>query len=152
MKKKTRSPQTDEDLVQAFANLFDAIEPETPSEIDAVLLEAGYNPDNVAARIQAFAEKALAESPLNWRNQAEVELQAANTRIERFKASVSIPRTREGIIEAIKRLTNQLKPQARFAQAYFRNFESVSDQDLIGLLTELQYLAAEQNTPASEEK
>jgi len=65
---KGRRPiETGEDLVRAFADLFDEIEPETPEEIDAVLREAGYDPDEVGARMEAVAERALVDSPLNWR-------------------------------------------------------------------------------------
>ena len=48
-------------LLRAFTTLFDAVEPNTPEEIDAVLLEAGYNPDDIATRMQAFADKALSK-------------------------------------------------------------------------------------------
>jgi len=59
---KGRRPiETSEDLVRAFADLFDEIEPETPEEIDAVLREAGYDPDEVGARMKAVAERALNE-------------------------------------------------------------------------------------------
>ena len=63
MNKKTQPPKTDQELVQVFADLFDVIEPETPEEIDAVLLAEGYDPDEVGLRMQAFAEQALANSP-----------------------------------------------------------------------------------------
>ena len=51
--------KTSEDLVRAFADLFDEVEPETPEEVDVALREAGYDPDQVAARMKAVAQEAL---------------------------------------------------------------------------------------------
>ena len=152
MNKKTPPPQTDQDLIQVFADLFDAVEPETPEEIDAVLVEGGYDPNEVGSRMQAFAEQALAKSPLNWRNQADTKLQAVGAKLENFRAPVAIPPTREQIIDAIKELTGRLRGRARLAQAYFRNFESASDEDLASLLSELQFLTSEDNTQGEEKE
>jgi len=55
--------KTSEDLVRAFADLFDEVEPETPEEVDAALREAGYDPDQVAARMKAVAQEALKWPP-----------------------------------------------------------------------------------------
>lgn len=48
-----------EKLVQAFADLFDAVELETTEEIDATLREAGYDPDEVALRMADIAEEMM---------------------------------------------------------------------------------------------
>ena len=47
---KKTSIKTSAELVRAFANLFDEIEPETPEEIDQVLREAGYDPDAIGKK------------------------------------------------------------------------------------------------------
>jgi hypothetical protein len=54
-----------EDLVQAFADLFEQVPPETPEEINAELYDAGLDPNQVSTRINSFIERALANSPLN---------------------------------------------------------------------------------------
>lgn len=41
------------------------IGPETPKEIDTVLREAGYDPDEIGAQMKAAAEQALANSAAN---------------------------------------------------------------------------------------
>ncbi len=61
--KKRRPIEIKADLVRVLADLFDEIELE-PEEIDAVLREAGHEPDEVGAQMKAAAEKALANSPL----------------------------------------------------------------------------------------
>lgn len=54
--------KTSAEFLRAIANLFDEIEPETPEEIDEVLREAGYDPDEIGKRMKAVAEKTLAET------------------------------------------------------------------------------------------
>lgn len=54
-------------LVQTVADLFDSTEPETPEEIDATLRDAGYDPEQVAARIRAVVDRILAENNPNDR-------------------------------------------------------------------------------------
>lgn len=64
---KNRKPiRTSEELMQIFADLFDEIPaPDTPEEVDAILHEFGYDPDKLAERIRAAAERAMAASPLS---------------------------------------------------------------------------------------
>lgn len=52
---------SDKQLVRATADLFDELVPETPEEIDAALREAGYDPDEVGARMKAVAERAIVD-------------------------------------------------------------------------------------------
>ena len=54
---KRKPVETSEDLVRVFADFFDEVELE---DIDAVLREAGHDPDEVGARMRAVAERALA--------------------------------------------------------------------------------------------
>ncbi len=46
---------TSEELVKVLANLFDEIEPETSEEIDEILRENGYDPDEVGAKMNQLA-------------------------------------------------------------------------------------------------
>jgi DNA-directed RNA polymerase subunit F len=140
---KSGPPKTSEDLVRAVADLFDEVEPETQEEIDAVLREAGHDPDEVAARMKVVAERALASSPFNWRNRAQRELADERARYERL-ASV-LPRSRADILSAIQALLAQLGGRTQQAYAHFRNFESATDEDLARLLSELEYLASQQH-------
>jgi hypothetical protein len=140
---KPKTPMTSEDLVRVFADLFDEVEPETPEEVDDVLREAGHDPDVVAARMRAVAEQALAASPLNWRNRAQEELTNERAQFERSKSES--PRSRADTVKAIQQLLTQIGGQAKQAHAYFRNFESATDEDLMTLLSELEYLASQRH-------
>lgn len=136
--KKRKSIETSEGLVRAFADLFDEVEPDTPEEIDAVLREAGYDPDEIGVRMKAAAEKALTESPLNWRSRAPKELENERTRIGQVRTT--LPGNRAGIIEAIKWLIEQGGNQVAYA---YRNLEAMTGEDLASLLSDLEYLASQ---------
>jgi hypothetical protein len=53
-------------FIDALADLFDEIELETPEEIDTVLREAGYEPDEVGRRMAAAAQKALNKTKVKY--------------------------------------------------------------------------------------
>jgi hypothetical protein len=44
------------ELLRLFDELFDETEPKTAEEVDAVLREAGYDPSDIASRMQALGE------------------------------------------------------------------------------------------------
>jgi hypothetical protein len=137
---KRNSIQTSEELVLAFADLFDELEPETPEEVASVLRDTGHAPDEVGARMKAVAEQALAKSPLNWRIRAQRELQAEREHLAGLAAPAL--RNRAEIIAAIKRLVAQSGAQMAYAH---RNLESETDEDLASLLADLEYLASQQS-------
>ncbi len=135
---KRQPPVTEEELVHAFADLFDEVEPETPEEIDAVLRDGGHDPDTIAARMKSIAERALARSPLNWRNRAQQELEAERSKLDRV---TPIPRRGRGeIIAAIQQLLSRLQARQLAPAHAYRNFDQATDEDLASLLAELEYL------------
>jgi hypothetical protein len=144
--KKRKPVQTSEELIRAFADLFDEIEPETPAEIDAMLREAGYDPDEIGAQMKAVAEQALANSPLNWRNRAPQEMAEEQARFD--KAESTSPRNRTDMIKAIQQL---LAGRSEQALAHFRNLESASDDDLASMLAELEFLASQEHRDQDED-
>lgn len=136
-----KPPTTDAELMRAINKLFDEIEPESPEEIDAILQEAGYDPQQVAARMKAVADSVLATSPLDWRNRAPQRIQQERARLDSFVSST--PQSRADMVAAIQKLAAGLGSNRSLAGAYHRNFEEASDEDLASLLAELEYLAAQ---------
>lgn len=142
-----KPPVTDDELIKAVADAFDQIEPETPSEIDAVLREAGHDPERVATEFKALAEQELEQSPLNWRKRARAEMEKEKTRLEGFEPSTLVPVRRADLIAAIQKLMSQLGSNTdSVALAHFRNFDQATDEDLASMLTELEYLATKTHT------
>lgn len=141
---KRREPRTDQELMQAFEELFAEILPEMPDEVDATLREAGYDPDEVAVNMQDFATRIWNTSPLNWRNHAHQEIAQELSRLENFTTSPHA--TRSEIIATIQQLLTQIGGKQNLpAGIHFRNFEQASDDDLVSLLQELEYLATHRN-------
>lgn len=142
-----RTIKTSKDLLQVLADLFDEIGPETPEEIDATLREAGYDPDQVGARMAAAAERAIAQSPLNWRNRARQEREAAERKLSGFDSRA--PQRRNDLLAEIRRLGDLLGPRQAVAVQY-RNLDDIPDGDLESLLADLQYLEAERHRQGDE--
>ena len=134
----SRGIQTVEDFVHAFNEFLDEEDPMTPEEVDAELREAGYDPEEVGARMQAVAERALAESPWNWRSQARKELENERARLE--STATLVPQDKAALIEAIQKLMSRFGGQVSYA---YRSLETETVEDLVGLLEELEYLAAQ---------
>lgn len=84
---KRKAPTTNKELLDALSELFQETEPETPEEVNVLLREAGYDPEQIAAKIKAAAERGLSESPLNWRNKTQ-ELEADKKRLSDRKSVV----------------------------------------------------------------
>ena len=142
-----RPPQTDEELVRVFDYLFDQTEPQTPEEVDAVLSDAGYDPDKFAARIHDLAQRALAESPLNWRNRARGQYEEALAQLRRYLSTARGNRTE--ILAAIDQVLAQLSLRQRESlTAHFRTLDQATDADLTTLLGELEYLLTKKSEGA----
>lgn len=145
---KRKAPATNKDLLRALTELLNEPEPGSPEEIDTVLREAGYDPDQIAAKIKAAAERGLQESPLNWRNRTQ-ELDAAKNRLDMFASNVN--RSRQELLSAIEAALNTLATKnPAVATVHHRNFENATNEDLASLLAELYYLTASYDKPPAE--
>ncbi len=122
----------EQDMLQAFYNLFADIDPDTPEEIEEIILATGINPDGYAAKIRKLAKATLAE-------QARHQIEAARHQYEGAKSRVTDDR--QTLIQKIQQKLAQLDSHKRPAFAHHRNLESASDTDLQSLLDDLTYLA-----------
>jgi|GEM_PF-1154527 len=145
---KRKSPATNEEFLRAIIELFNEIKVELPEEIDEFLRQEGYDPNEVAVRMNTAAQRALANSPLNWRARTE---QVIAEKDQLARASRSGLRNREDILNAIRELLDRLKGQeGTFASAHYRNFETATDGDLESLLNDLEYLAVRQQSKTND--
>lgn len=142
--KPRKAPATDEELVNAFNDLFNEVEPETNDEMDAVLRQAGHDPEEIATRMRQIADRAIERSPLNWRNKFPDEIEIEKSRLAAFLPNVHM--RRDEIIEAIRNKLAKLSGRTNRLGFAHRNFETASDDDLRSLLSELEYLESNQQT------
>lgn len=131
-------PETERDLVDALAEAFEHAEADLSiEEVDEELRAGGLNPEAVGARLAAVAEQAYRQSPYNWRQRAAAERAEADRRL-REKLAAKRLLSREETLREIQAITSR-SSELR-AQAHFRNFEHATDEDLAGLLADLQLL------------
>jgi len=143
--KKRRPIETEAQLLVALERFFTNISQSEPIEaIDEELREYGYDPKALGSQIEVLAKRALANSQLNWRIQARQEIDAAKEKLNRFEYMTPDHHSdRSFTLNAIQQLLRKLGSQdSQLVPAHFRNFDSASDQDLLSLLQELEFLAS----------
>ncbi len=147
---KTRKPvETEEQLLEALEEMLcDVTEDEPIEDINAELKEFGYDPDALGQYIGEMATKTLADSPLNWRTQARREIDAAKASLGKFENTPKVGKLdRTALVSAIQQLLGKLGySDGRLVPAHFRNFETTSEQDLLSLLQQLEYLASDKDS------
>ena len=141
-----RSPKTYGEFLNALLEQFFEVEIESPKEVDEILREAGFVPDEIAKRGRKATEVALARSPLNWRNRARKEIAEAKEELIREDKKRNLDRS--DIISAIQKVMEQLGYSRKSLPVHFRNFDTASDKDLLSLLHELEFLVSK---PTSQE-
>ncbi|HML23356.1 MAG TPA: hypothetical protein PKD09_17000 [Aggregatilinea sp.] len=134
-----------EDLVNAVDDLIENTLTESLEEADAFLIERGLDPDEIGRRFEQLAQQALSASPLHWKNRARAEIDRKRDQLNRRQRSNSL--SRDDMLNAIRNLQRALARQAP-ARAYYRNLEEVTDEDLAGILAELEFLANDQEDNA----
>ena len=148
---KRKEPEDYEDLVNALADLFDEVDPETPEEVDTILVEAGYDPNEIAAHMNATARQAMLESPLSWRNRALKGIQGEQARLEGLDNPLA--KGRIEIVAAIHDLIRRMGvEQYKLVGARFRNLEKSTEEDLASLLRDLEYLVDQQQNGPRESR
>ena len=132
---KRKPPETDAELLAAFADLFDEIEMESDEDADEVLRAAGYDLDALDKEIRAIVDETVAASPLNWRNK-QAEIAQAKDRFNRMQKRLL---SRSEMETTAKSLIAKI-PQSERPAIHFRNFEEMTDEDLASWLIELNFL------------
>ncbi len=135
---------TYEDLLKALGDLFDELEPETPTEVDEVIREAGYEPDQVGTFFQKVAKHAFEVAVERQSDKARLDMAQALTKLE--GSHKVIPEDRADKMALLKDLLLQIKTMGVGLPVgvKFRNYEEMSDIDLGSLIEELQYLIGKQ--------
>lgn len=153
---KIKQPKSDRDIVtvfetliaDAFESLFEELSPEdTEREISTILEEEGYVLGELGARMQRLVDQALRSSPLNWRVQAQAAQEKNQTRGAALRARLPAGR------EALATLAQQLLSQTSVPlAAHFRNYESMSEDDLASFVIDLQQLIEDEQTRRDGDK
>ena len=131
---KKPPPQTPKEVVDVLDKMMDSV-PLDDAEVDLILREA---------RIDASAELQRAMSLVDDAERRSKESAFARAEAERMAAlgRISTPRRRRSRSELQARLAHlrQIAPQEAQPQAYFKNFESASDEDLERTVSDFEHL------------
>jgi hypothetical protein len=139
-----KPPEADSELLDRMTELFNELEIESLDEAKQILRSAGYDPTVIATEFQQKASRALAKSPLNWRNRAQHEIEQERTRLQSMtKPDISV---RAKLQEAVSELMARVQQiHGRQAVAHFRNLAEVTDEDLADIAVELEYLLSKKD-------
>lgn len=139
--KPSKKDKTEADILRSVADQFDQILDTDMEEVDATLRASGYDPDAVGKRMQAAAQQALAESPLNWRTQ---QAEIAQRRAALESVVLTVRATRDQLLQMVASLAEEVQ-RRHGAQpvAHFRNLEEVADEDLIDIVDQLRFMLDE---------
>jgi len=135
-----KEPKTPSEFLDRLGEFFMERPEETTEELRARLRNQGVDPDHVVARVRQLVDAKAKESRLAWREKARHERLAASQRLE----SMHLPGqwTREQLIECARAfLVGPAGARLAHAQAHFRNFERLTDNDLRTLVEDFERTA-----------
>jgi hypothetical protein len=110
-------------------------------DVDQILRSAGYDPEQTGQEMQAVANQAMSTSPHNWRVRAYRDRERAREEYLQFRCEKT-KRTRADLLGEIQSLI--AKNNLQVASAY-RNLDAQTDEDLEGILLQLEYLEAQRH-------
>lgn len=142
--KNNKRIENEEQLLKTLEKfLCDVTEEEPIENVENDLRSLGYDPISLRSKGKDISDHILATSPLNWRNIAKKEIGIAKEELDKIKISKSIELDRISITNEIQKILSSLgNKKSNFAPAFFRNFESASDSDLLSMLDQLKFLAS----------
>lgn len=138
-----KPPETYRAFLDRLEDLFDQSPPESIKDAQDELIDAGLDPDVIGERIKAIAGRSIDRVRASLWAEAAAQRRSALANIARFKTH--IPDSRTGVEAAIRDILQQspaLKDLPAIS-AHFRNFAEATDEDLKGLLLELEFLRLE---------
>lgn len=133
MKKRT-PPRSAQDFVVRLAELDDSV-PLSDEEASAILREAGIDPVRELNRAMALADAVEQKQRQARFAKADADRKAA-------LAQLVIPKKQRSRPELIQRLAElrRLAPPEAQPQAYFKNFESATVEDLERIVADFEHL------------
>jgi len=133
MKKRT-PPSTAQEFVARLVELDSSV-PLTDEDADVILREAGLDPDRELKRAMALIE---AEE----QRQRQARFVKADAERRSALAKLTHPKQQRSRQQLLQRLTEikGLAPRETQPQAYFKNFEAASAEDLERIVADFEHL------------
>src|SRR5258706_11847768 len=118
MNKKNK---TNKDYLSNLLSFIESKEEVPLYDVDQILTDAGYKPDEVGNKFQAIADQSAAKSPNNWRNRAHNAHEDAKADFLKKKSIAKTSRSRSELMDAINALLSQQNLNIAFAHRNFNN-------------------------------
>jgi len=131
--KTKRTPQTEKEVLIALLEMAINNIPETPEEVNELLIEGGLDPEKVRANAIAFSEKIHLLNN-DWRISSEKITKMQQEYEENIIKNIDPKPT---IIEKIKTLFEQFPSDFSLAHRNL-NFDKLSENDLRSILQQME--------------
>jgi len=138
---------TNKDQLSNLLSFMGTNDEEPSYDVDKLLTEAGFNPDEVGKRFQIVANQSMAKSPHNWRYRAHAAQLRAKEDYVKTKPMDKRNRSRAEILDAINSLVSQHNLGVSFAH---RNLSDQTDEDMESLLNQIEYIVAHKSIDTDE--
>ena len=144
MNKKNK---TYRDYLLSLVSLLNTTKEIPTDDTNEVLIEAGYNPDEIGRKFQAIANKASEKSPHNWRKRARVEHEEAKSS---FRNTSQLNSTGSSRSELLEKINNLLTREKLNIAPVYRNLTAETDEDLESFLRQLEYIIAQRSKKSED--
>ncbi len=140
LKNIRKKAETDSELLDNLTAFLEDFENLSEEELTQELRDEGIDPEQLLTKSRVIIKSKLKDAKLSWKKSALERRQSLLEQMSSFKHS--IPKSIEDVRNEIKALLTGgygTKAQAQ-AQAFFRNLDEVTDEDLKSFYEDLKKL------------
>jgi hypothetical protein len=143
--KNNKRVSSEKDLLHVIDSLFNELQaPETEDEINEYLQIADIDINQFKINIRKLVNKELEKSPFNWKNKSLTEILEIRMKLneEGLFDELELSQLRQ----IAQKYFNQLKSlHPNYSSIHHRDLEELSQNDLLSLVKELDFLVKEDN-------
>lgn len=140
LKKRRKVANTSSEFLDNLTEFFTNFEELSQEELKSELRDEGINPEELLSKVKLLVEFKLREAKKAWKKDAHEKRKFLIGRMS--LAKYDIPKTPTEIRKKIKELLRGLYGSEiqSYAQAYFRNLDEVTEEDLKSFYEDIEKL------------
>ena len=142
----------DKDLLEAqrffdnFAEFVSDCSDQSTEELERELQQEGVDTDRLFQNVQGIVNAKLAEARLSWQKEAKLKAKQVMEKLAAIPEKVTDVLSRTDLI---KRIQSLIETHGRQASLEYRNFQTMTDEDLRATLKDLEELMVLKNDQSS---
>ncbi len=129
---------TPPEFLDALHRFLTSTDGQSIEELDEELKAEGIDPAAFRGRVAAMVAAHTEERRLSWHEAAAAKRRAIEDKLAALR--LALPRGKEELLARVRALTETMGP--RTAEAYFHRFEEAREEDLPGLVADLEEVIA----------